>query len=92
MILIALSTFCALIAAGCSVVIFRHAFARSVGTGVMVLCVPFYVVHYAVTQFEHGKREWILGAWFCSLGLAAVLFAVGAPAIVSAMPLAPAAP
>ena len=54
-----------------AVPILVHAFRRSVGTGVMVLCIPGYVFVYAFTQFTHPRRHWLLPA-FLGAGLASV--------------------
>ena len=42
--------------------ILRHAFARSLGTGLMVLLVPVYVAYFAVGQFEHRRKAWLVSA------------------------------
>lgn len=52
-----------------SLFILAHAFRRSVGTGVITLCVPFYVLYYAFSQFEHARKGPILAGW---LGLGAL--------------------
>ena len=50
----------------------RHAFGRSLGTGLLVLLVPAYVAWFAVGQFEHPRKAWVVSAWFACLGVAAV--------------------
>lgn len=69
----ALATFSAL----CAVLILVHAFRRSVGTGVMVLCIPCYMVVYAFTQFEHRWKGLIVTTWLATLLLSATISAVG---------------
>jgi hypothetical protein len=59
-----------------SIVILVHAFRRSVGTGLLVLCVPAYVLVYAFSQFEHPRKNAVVMGWLCSLVLAAVLLAL----------------
>ena len=54
----------------CFCLILIHAFGRSLGTGLMVLLIPFYNVYYAFFQFEHRFRGWIV-AGFVGCGLAA---------------------
>lgn len=58
-----------------SVVIFTHAFSRSVGTGVITLFVPGYVLLYAFSQFEHRQKGWLVSAWLGFGILSAVLLA-----------------
>ncbi len=59
----------------CAVLVYIHAFQRSVGTGVIVLCVPFYLFFYAFSQFEHRRKNVIVAALFGSSGLAVVMLA-----------------
>ena len=66
----------------CSTFVIVHAFRRSVGTGVMVLFVPFYVVYYAFSQFEHRSKGLLLAGWLGCLipGVVMVQTAVAAGA------------
>ena len=68
--------FFALVAAGLSLPILAFAFRRSLGTGLMVLLIPFYVFWFAVKHFQHPQKVALVCSWFASLGLAAVLLAV----------------
>jgi translocator protein len=62
----------------CAAFLIVHAFRRSVGTGMMVLLIPFYILFYAFSQFEHPRKNLILAGFFsCSL-LAAVFLGLGA--------------
>jgi translocator protein len=61
----------------CAILILVHAFGRSVGTGVMVLLIPFYMTVYAFTQFEHRWKGLIATTWLASLLLSATISAVG---------------
>jgi len=61
-----------------AVLILNHAFRRSVGTGVMVLCIPGYILYYAFSQFEHERKNLIIAALAGGLVLAAALRAIGA--------------
>lgn len=47
----------------CSAFVIVHAFRRSVGTGMMVLFVPFYVLYYAFSQFEHRRKGLLIAGW-----------------------------
>jgi hypothetical protein len=61
---------------GCSVLIYIHAFRRSIGTGFMVLCIPCYIFYYAFSQFEHPKKGLIVAGLCAAAGLAIVLSTV----------------
>lgn len=67
---------CALLSALAFAWIVAHAFRRSVGTGVMVLCIPFYNVYYGLTQFEHPRKSSIVALWLGAAGLGAVMWTV----------------
>ena len=56
MLIATLSLVFALLGFACAVAILTHAFRRSVGTGMMVLLVPAYILVYAFTQFEHRRK------------------------------------
>ena len=68
--------FFAALAGVLSVPILLFAFRRSVGTGLMVLLIPFYVFWFAVKHFQHPRKVALLCSWLACLGLAAVLLAV----------------
>lgn len=54
-----------------------HAFQRSVGTGVMVLCLPVYTLYYGFSQFEHRRKGLVLAGWLGAFVLGVVLRVVG---------------
>ncbi len=54
----------------CAAMVLVHAFKRSVGTGVMVLCIPCYILYYAFSQFEHGRKSLIIAGLVGGLTLA----------------------
>ena len=68
-----------------------HAFRRSLGTGMMVLLVPCYMLVYAFSQFEHPRKNLIVAAFFGGTVLAAVFLGLGAHGLeqVSVHPPAP---
>lgn len=66
------------IAGALSLLILAHAFRRSVGTGMMVLLIPAYVLYYAFSQFEHRWKRWVVTSWLCALVLSALLLPLGA--------------
>ncbi|MGO8968808.1 MAG: hypothetical protein ACLQDQ_04480 [Myxococcaceae bacterium] len=70
------AAFFALAAAGLSLPILRFAFQRSLGTGLMVLLIPFYVFWFAVRHFQHPRKAALVCGWLACLGLAAVLLAI----------------
>ncbi len=65
------------VAVVCWVLIFAHAFQRSLGTGVMVMLIPIYNLVYAFTQFEHRRKGLVLAGAIGGLVLAIVLRTVG---------------
>jgi len=69
--------------------ILRHAFARSLGTGLMVLLIPAYVAYFAVRQFEHRRKAWLVSAWFACIGVAAVCLGIHATRLQIAELLVP---
>jgi translocator protein len=62
-----------LLSLGCAVLILKHAFGMSVGTGFMVLCIPCFIFYYAFSQFEHRFKGAIvagfIGGWVLTLAL-----------------------
>lgn len=75
--LLPLAALFALVTLACAAFLLVHAFRRSVGTGMMVLLIPFYMPFYAFSQFEHPRKSLIVAGFFgCSL-LAAVFLGLG---------------
>jgi benzodiazapine receptor len=77
MMLVVLGLVLILASTGCFLFVLRHAFQRSLGTGVMVLCIPFYQVVYGFSQFEHRRKGPILAGWMGGLVLGIVLRLLG---------------
>jgi hypothetical protein len=73
MLLVILSTVLITLAVGCFAVVVLHAFGRSLGTGVMVLGIPFYQVVYGFSQFEHRYKGLVLAGWLGAGPLGIVL-------------------
>jgi translocator protein len=69
----------------CAVFLLVHAFRRSLGTGMMVLLVPCYMLVYAFSQFEHPRKNLILAGFFGSSVLAAVFLGLGAHTLEQVM-------
>ena len=87
--LLPLAALFALISLVCAFFLVRHAFGRSVGTGVLVLLLPAYVLVYAFGQFEH-RRKGLIVAGFVGCGvLAALLLGVGAAQLQASLPPPP---
>ena len=78
-------TVLALISFAASLFILVHAFRRSVGTGVMVLLIPGFIVFYAFAQFEHRYKGIIVATWLGAFVLGALLQAFGTQALVEQM-------
>jgi len=83
--MVLIGTALAFLSFACSLPILLHAFRRSVGTGVMVLCIPFFILFYAFTQFEHRFKGAIVAAWLGAFVLAAIANASGAEALIHAI-------
>jgi translocator protein len=64
----------------CAALLLVHAFRRSVGTGVMVLLIPFYMLVYAFSQFEHPRKNLIVAGFVACTVLTAVFLGLGAHA------------
>lgn len=68
---------CGVVACALTARILVHAYRRSLGTFVMALCVPAYLLVYAFSQFEHRRKPWLVAAWGCALVLTGVLLPLG---------------
>jgi len=87
--LLPLAALFALIALVCAFFLVRHAFGRSVGTGLLVLLLPAYALVYAFGQFEHRRKGLIVAGFVgCSL-LAALLLGAGSAQLQASLPPAP---
>ncbi len=71
----------------CAAMILVHAFQRSVGTGFMVLCIPCYILYYAFSQFEHGRKSLIIAGLVGGLGLGGTMRAVNVDRRVLELPM-----
>lgn len=54
-----------------------HAFRRSLGTGLVVLCLPIYSIYYGFSQFEHRRKGAVLAGWLGLFVLGVVCRYVG---------------
>ncbi len=63
MLLSVLGVLFTLVCVVCMAMVLLHAFHRSVGTGMMVLFLPPYLVIYGITQFEHRLKGLILAGY-----------------------------
>ena len=61
----------------CALPMLIHAFRRSLGTGMMVLLVPFYLPVYAFSQFEHTRKNLLIAGFFGCTVLCAVFLGLG---------------
>jgi len=87
--LIVAGTLLALLSLACALPILIHAFRRSLGTGVMVLCIPCFIAFYAFAQFEHRYKGALVATWIASFVLATACNAFGAQALVQQFSLSP---
>lgn len=78
MILMALGLLLTAVGLVCSIFVLIHAFKRSIGTGVMVLCVPCYTLYYGFSQFEHPRKGLILAGYIGCVTLGGFIQAVAA--------------
>lgn len=76
--LLPLAALFGLVTVVCAFFLFLHAFRRSVGTGMMVLLIPCYILFYAFSQFEHPRKNLILAGFFGCSVLTAVFLGLGA--------------
>lgn len=76
--LLPLAALFAVVTLACAAFLLVHAFRRSVGTGMMVLLIPCYILFYAFSQFEHPRKNVILAGFFGCSVLAAVFLGLGA--------------
>jgi len=72
----------------CAAMVLIHAFRRSVGTGFMVLCIPCYILYYAFSQFEHGRKSLIIAGLVGGLTLAGATRAMSTERRVLELPVA----
>jgi benzodiazapine receptor len=73
-----LGLLCSLVSFACAVIILIHAFKAGTQQGVMCLCIPFYILYYAFTKFEHEKKNMILGAWLGAVVLSVIVNVIAA--------------
>jgi len=66
-----------LLAVTCFVLMLRHAFQRSLGTGFMVLCIPLFAIYYGFAQFEHRQKGLIVAGTWGGLMVGIVLRTLG---------------
>lgn len=57
----------------CTVIMLIAAFKRSVGTGFLSLCVPFWIYFFAFKQYQSPKKKVVISIWLA----AHVLYIIG---------------
>ena len=62
-----------LASAVCYIIILVYAFQTGVGHGLLCLCIPFYIIYFALVEFNHEKKELVLGLLIGPMVLAIVL-------------------
>lgn len=89
LVLLFLAAFFGLVSLACVLFVWTHAFQRSLGTGIMVLLIPCYVLVYAFSQFEHPRKSLLLAGFVSATVLAAVFFGMGTHALATAQAASP---
>ena len=79
-LLAGLSLICAIAAFVCSIIILIAAFSDEFVKGLLCLCLPFYILYYAFTWFNHEKKGLIIGVWLGG-GILNVLLQLAANAV-----------
>lgn len=51
----------------CGIIILIGAFKDEVIQGILCLCVPFYIIYFALARFEHDNKGVIVGIWLVSV-------------------------
>lgn len=54
---------CAIVSLVCVIIILIAAFKEGAGTGILCLCVPFYILYFAFARFEHPQKGLIIAGW-----------------------------
>ena len=57
----------------CGIIILIGAFKSSVADGLLSLCIPFYILYFAIAKFEHEKKGLIVGVWLGAVVLNIIL-------------------
>jgi hypothetical protein len=73
MILSLIGLLCTLAAAICGIIILIAAFQEEVVQGILCLCVPFYILYYAIVRYQSENKPIILGVWLGGGILGAIL-------------------
>ncbi|HXE91744.1 MAG TPA: hypothetical protein VNK82_12375 [Terriglobales bacterium] len=61
---------CSLVSLACAILVLIHAFQKGgVVQGLLCLCIPLYILYYAIAKFEHERKKLILTVWFGVIGL-----------------------
>lgn len=86
MLTAAFSALFAAVALASAMLVLAHAFRRSVGTGVMVLLIPAYILMYVFTQFEHRRKGLVVAGLLGCGALAGVLYGAAMARVLPASP------
>ncbi len=54
---------CILASFVCGIIILVAAFQEDVVQGLLSLCVPFYILYYAIARFESDNKALIIAIW-----------------------------
>jgi hypothetical protein len=61
----------------CAIIILIAAFQEEVVQGILCLCVPFYILYYALVRYQSENKPLIVGGWLGGAILGAILQGVG---------------
>jgi hypothetical protein len=61
----------------CGIIILIAAFSEEVVQGILCLCVPFYILYYAIVRYQSEHKPIVVGVWLGGLILGAILQGVG---------------
>ncbi|MCA8994367.1 MAG: hypothetical protein KDA88_20485 [Planctomycetaceae bacterium] len=75
-VLLILALVCALASFVCAIIILIAAFKEGLAQGLLCLCIPFYVLYFAVAKFQHEKKGLIIAGWIGGAIIANVLSAM----------------
>lgn len=62
----------------CSIIVLIDAFEDEIWKGLLALVIPFYLLYYALVEFEHERKWLIVGGMLLS-----TLVSLGAPMLFS---------
>lgn len=68
-----------------SIIIVVAGFKKSVGTGFLCLCIPFYIYFFAFARYESPKKKIVIGLWLAAHVLYIIGIILSVKALMGAM-------